>query len=100
MPEKMAPHAAITTNADYIRLPRFHYQPQLINYERALPDAVRAVKFGEGFIDYPAFFQGLKDGGFDGIANYEMCSPIRGGGAIENLDAYAAQYVEWMRTNG
>ena len=60
---------------------------------------VRAVIFGEGFIDYPAFFQGLKDGGFDGIANYEMCSPIRGGGAIENLDAYSAHYVQWMRTN-
>ena len=56
--KKMAPHTAITTNADYIRLPRFRYQPQLINYERALPDMVRAVKFGEGFIDYPAFFQG------------------------------------------
>ena len=95
--KKLAPYAAITTNADYVRLPRFRYQPALINYERAHPDLVRAVKFGEGFIDYPAFFQGLKDGGFDGIANYEMCSPIRGGGAIENLDAYASHYVQWMK---
>lgn len=95
----MAPHTAITTNADYIRLPRFHYQPSLINYERALPDAVRAVKFGEGFIDFPAFFQGLKEGGFEGIANYEMCSPIRGGGAVENLDAFSSHYVEWMHDN-
>ena len=97
--KKMAPHTVITTNADYIRLPRFRYQPQLINYERTLPDMVRAVKFGDGFIDYPAFFRGLKEGGFDGIANYEMCSPIRGGGAIENLDAYSAYYVQWMRVN-
>jgi len=97
--KKMAPHTVITTNADYIRLPRFRYQPQMINYERALPDMVRAVKFGDGFIDYPAFFRGLKEGGFDGIANYEMCSPIRGGGAIENLDAYSAHYVQWMRDN-
>ena len=96
---KMAPYAAITTNADYIRLPRFQYQPQLINYERALPDMVRAVKFGEGFIDYPAFFAGLRDGGFDGIATYEMCSPIRGGGAVENLNDYAQQYVRWMQAN-
>ncbi len=96
---KMAPHAAITTNADYIRLPRFRYRPDLINYERALPDTVRAVKFGEGFINYPEFFRGLKDGGFDGIANYEMCSPIRGGGAIDNLDAYSAHYVQWMRAH-
>jgi sugar phosphate isomerase/epimerase len=93
----MAPHAAVSTNADYVRLPRFRYQPALVNYQPATPDLVRAVKFGEGFIDYPAFFRGLKDGGFDGIANYEMCSPIRGEGDQENLDAYAAQYVQWMR---
>lgn len=95
---KMAPHTAITTNADYVRLPRFRYRPEFINYERVQPDLVRAVKFGEGFIDYAAFFQGLRDGGFDGIATYEMCSPIRGGGSRENLDAYAARYVEWMRS--
>ncbi|MBP88618.1 MAG: isomerase [Planctomycetaceae bacterium] len=95
--KKMAPHTAITTNADYVRLPRFHYQPDLINYERVQPDMVRAVKFGDGFIDYPGFFRGLKEGGFDGIANYEMCSPVRGGGAIENLDAYSKRYLEWMR---
>lgn len=97
---KMAPHTVITTNADYVRLPRYAYQPALVNYQRAEPDWVRAVKFGEGFIDLKAFFQGLRDGGFDGIANYEMCSPIRGGGALENLDAYATQYVEWMRHHG
>lgn len=97
---KLAPHTVITTNADYVRLPRFRYQPHLVNYEPQSPDLVRAVKFGEGFIDYPAFFQGLRDGGFDGIANYEMCSPIRGGGRIENLDAYAAHYVAWMKARG
>jgi len=97
--KKMAPHTAITTNADYIRLPRFRYQPQLINYERAQPDMVRAVKFGDGFIDYPAFFHGLKEGGFDGIANYEMCSPVRGGGTIETLNEYSAHYVKWMLAN-
>ena len=57
------------------------------------------MTFGPGFIDYPSFFRGLKDGGFDGTANYEMCSPIRGGGTIENLDAYAASYVEWMQAH-
>jgi len=97
---KMAPHTVITTNADYVRLPRYSYQPALVNYQRTEPDWVRAVKFGEGFIDLKAFFQGLRDGGFDGIANYEMCSPIRGGGTLENLDAYAAQYVMWMRSLG
>jgi len=96
---KMAPHTSITTNADYLRLPRFRYQPALVNYQRTKPDLVRAVKFGDGFIDYQGFFLGLQEGGFNGIANYEMCSPIRGGGTSENLDAYAAHYVRWMREN-
>ena len=94
---KMAPYAAITTNADYVRLPRFQYQPDLVNYMQASPDMVRAVPFGDGFIDYTGFFAGLREGGFDGVATYEMCSPIRGGGAMENLDKYASRYVEWMK---
>ncbi|HEV3384541.1 MAG TPA: sugar phosphate isomerase/epimerase family protein [Gemmata sp.] len=95
-----APHTAIITNADYIRLPQYRYRPELVNYEAAGPDLVRAVPFGTGFIDYPAFFQGLRDGGFDGLATYEMCSPIRGGGSQENLDHYARSYVRWMREHG
>jgi sugar phosphate isomerase/epimerase len=94
---RAAPYTVITTNADYVRLPRFQYQPALVNYQQALPDLVRAVPFGEGFIDSAAFFNGLRDGGFDGVATYEMCSPLRGGGAIENLDRCAAQYLKWMR---
>lgn len=90
-----APFAAITTNADYIRLPRYRYRPELVNYESAEPDLVRAVPFGTGFIDYPAFFRGLRDGGFNGLAIYEMCSPIRGGGSLENLDRYASEYRNW-----
>jgi sugar phosphate isomerase/epimerase len=95
-----APHTAITTNADYVRLPRYRYRPELVNYEPATPELVRAVPFGTGFIDYPAFFRGLRDGGFDGLATYEMCSPVRGGGGIENLDDYARAYVRWMRAHG
>jgi sugar phosphate isomerase/epimerase len=98
--QRLAPYTAITTNADYVRLPRYRYRPELINYERVEPDLVRAVPFGEGFIDYRAFFNGLRDGGFDGIATFEMCSPLRGGGSIENLDKCAAQYFRWMRDNG
>jgi sugar phosphate isomerase/epimerase len=92
-----APHTAMTTNADYIRVPRYRYRPELVNYERLEPDMVRAVPFGEGTIDYEAFFAGLAEGGFDGLANYEMCSPVRGGGSLENLDACARGYLEWMR---
>jgi sugar phosphate isomerase/epimerase len=96
---RAAPHTVLTTNADYVRLPRFQYQPALVNYQPAGPDLVRAVPFGEGFIDYPAFFRGLLDGGFDGVAAYEMCSPLRGGGDIDNLDRCAARYLAWMREN-
>ena len=91
-----APHTIITTNADYIKVPRHHYRPELVNYERQPVDWVRAVPFGTGFIDYAAFFRGLRDGGFNGTAVYEMCSPLRGGGSIENLDACAATYLQWM----
>jgi len=97
---RMAPVTVCTTNADYVKLPRYQYQPALVNYAPAMPDWVRAVPFGEGFIDYQAFFNGLKDGGFDGIATYEMCSPLRGGGSLENLDRCAAQYLEWMKNHG
>lgn len=95
-----APHTVITTNADYVRFDRFAYRPELVNYERRSPPMVRAVPFGTGFIDYPAFFSGLQDGGFTGLATYEMCSPIRGGGAIENLDRYATAYLEWLHKQG
>jgi len=95
--KQAAPFAAITTNADYVRFPRYRYRPELVNYESAGPDLVRAVPFGTGFIDYPAFFRGLRDGGFDGLAIYEMCSPIRGGGSLDNLDRFATTYLKWMR---
>jgi sugar phosphate isomerase/epimerase len=97
---RAAPHTVITTNADYVRLPRSLYQPALVNYQPAQPDLVRAVPFGEGFIDYAAFFRGLTDGGFNGVATYEMCSPLRGGGGVENLDRCATQYLRWMREHG
>jgi sugar phosphate isomerase/epimerase len=97
---KAAPRTAITTNADYLRIPRYRYRPELVNYERLMPDEVRAVRFGTGIIDFPSFFRGLIEGGFDGPAAYEMCSPIRGGGSRENLDACARAYLEWLRTAG
>lgn len=95
-----APHTVLTTNADYVRLPRFRYRPDAVNYESAGPDLVRAVPFGAGFIDYAAFFRGLREGGFNGVAAYEMCSPLRGGGTRENLDHCARAYLQWMRRLG
>lgn len=92
-----APHAVLTTNADYVRLPRYQYRPEAVNYVPVQPDLVRAVPFGSGFIDYKAFFRGLRDGGFNGVAAYEMCSLIRGGGDLDNLDRYARTYLDFMR---
>lgn len=97
---RAAPHMVMTTNADYVCQPRYRYCPEMVNYQRILPELVRAVPFGQGFIDYQAFFAGLREGGFDGLANYEMCSPLRGGGSLDNLDRCAAAYVAWMRTHG
>ncbi len=97
--KKAAPHTVITTNADYMRVPRHRYRPDLVNYEPVTPDWIRAVPFGTGFIDYPSFFQGLADGGFHGIATYEICSPVRGGGDLKNLDACSEAYLEWMRSH-
>jgi sugar phosphate isomerase/epimerase len=96
----LAPHVVYTTLADYVRLPRFHYQPALINYKAAEPDLVRAVPMGDGEIDSLPFLQGLEAGGYDGPVAYEMCSPLRGGGNRENLDACARRFLEWFEENG
>jgi hypothetical protein len=93
---RFAPLMVQTTLADYVRLPRFAYQGAIVNY-RALPDLIRAVPLGEGFIDNAAFFAGLKEGGFSGFVAYEMCSPLRGGGSEENLDAAGAKSLAAIR---
>jgi sugar phosphate isomerase/epimerase len=91
----MAPHMVHTTVADYVRRPRFRYQPPLVNYTRT-DDVVRAVPMGEGFIDYRTFFRVLRESGYQGYVAYEMCSPLRGGGEEENLDRCARQFLKYM----
>jgi sugar phosphate isomerase/epimerase len=93
---KMAPLTAWTTCADYVYRPRFRYQPQLVNYEPQLP-ALQAVPMGEGMVDYPAFLGALRDSGYDGWAAYEMCSPLAGGGSLENLDRCAETFLTYLR---
>ena len=34
------------------------------------------------------------------VATFEVCSPLRGGGSLENLDRCATRYLDWMRKNG
>ena len=85
-----------TTIADYVRLPRFHYVPELVNYRREA-DYAQAVPIGEGFIDYRGFLMTLHEQGFNGSVAYEMCSPLRDGGSLETLDRYARQFLEFMQ---
>lgn len=91
--KRLAPRMVQTTLADYIRLPRWAYQPGLVNYKR-LDSLVRAVPLGDGFTDLAGFMAGLCEGGFKGYVAYEMCSPLRGGGSAENLDRIARISLE------
>jgi sugar phosphate isomerase/epimerase len=92
---RMAPVTCHTTIADYQLRPRFHYQPNIVNYTSQTP-WTQAVPMGEGFIDYAAFLRALQEGGYDGAVAYEMCSPLLGGGSLENLDRYARRFLEYM----
>ncbi len=93
---KAAPQTVATTCADYIRLRRHAHVSDVVNYRPLEPDLVRAVPMGEGIIDYASFFRGLRDGGFDGWVNYEMCSPVRGGADEKNLNACARRFLDYI----
>jgi sugar phosphate isomerase/epimerase len=92
---KMAKITVYTTTANYAIRPRFRYHPTLVNYEKLLP-TVQAVPMDEGFIDYRTFLADLGAAGFTGPVAYEMCSPLRGGGSIQNLDLYASKFLNYM----
>jgi len=85
-----------TTVADYVVHPRYRYEPQLVNYARQQPDVLRAVPPGQGRVDYPAFFAGLREAGYQGHVAYEMCAVLEGGGSIENLDRTARHFLEFL----
>ena len=94
--KRLASKTVHTTIANYQLRPRYKYVPSLVNYETLTP-AVQAVPMEEGFIDYAPFLAALEAGGFSGTVAYEMCSPLRGGGSMENLDACARQFLAWLR---
>ena len=93
---KMAEITVCTTAANYEKRPRFRYNPQLVNYEKLLP-SMKAVPIDEGFIDYQLFLKSLHAAGYGGPIAYEMCSPLRGGGSMENLDSYARRFLDFLR---
>jgi sugar phosphate isomerase/epimerase len=92
----LAPLTVHTTVADYVRLPRYRYQPDLVNYVRE-PDLIQAVPVGEGFIDFAGFLKALQANGFKGSVAYEMCSPLRDGGDLETLDRYAKHFINFIK---
>lgn len=94
---KMGAVTAHTTIADYQRRPRYRYEPAVVNYTPLAP-YVLAVPIGQGFIDYRAFLGALREGGFQGTVAYEMCSPLAGGGSMENLDRCARLFLEFIRS--
>ena len=92
---RMAPFMAYTTVADYVALPRYRYEPALVNYV-AEPARMLAVPMGEGLIDYDTFFETLIETGYTGTVAYEMCSSLHGGGGLDNLDTCARQFQDYM----
>jgi sugar phosphate isomerase/epimerase len=92
---KMGPFIVHTTAAQYVRLPRYQYQDNLINFVEQ-ERLIRAVPMGEGIIDYETFFNALKEVGYRGYIAYEMCAVLDGGGDIENLDKTARKFLEYV----
>lgn len=93
---KMKPFIVNTIVADYITMPRYHYENQLTNYVEDKP-VMRAVPVGEGIIDYETFIGTLKEIGYQGYLVYEMCEVLDGGGSIENLDATAKKFLNYVK---
>ncbi|HUU27889.1 MAG TPA: sugar phosphate isomerase/epimerase family protein [archaeon] len=92
----MKPYLVHTTAANYIRLPRFHYEPDLVNYRRA-QDVLWMVPIDEGMIDYRMFINTLREIGYQGYLGFEMCAVLRGGGSVQNLDKYAKEFLQYVK---
>jgi len=95
---QLAARMQLTTVADYVVLPRWKYVPQVVNYAPSEPPAVLAVPMGQGELPYDAFLRTLQAHGYDGWVTYEMCSPLRGGGSLDNLENYARVFIDYMRS--
>jgi len=93
---KLRPFIVHTTAAQYVRLPRYRYEDNLINYTQQ-ESLIRAVPMGEGIIDYETFFNALKEIGYRGYIAYEMCAVLAGGGDIENLDKTARAFLDYVK---
>jgi sugar phosphate isomerase/epimerase len=92
----MKPYILHTTAADYEEFPRFRYEGFQSNYI-PLESQMRAVPMGEGFLDYKTFINTLKEIGYQGYIAYEMCSVLKGGGSVQNLDRCAKAFLEYIK---
>ena len=93
---KMKPFIVNTILADYVTLPRYHYEHGLTNYVNDKP-VMRATPMGEGIIDYDTFVGALKEIGYQGYLVYEMCEVLEGGGSIKNLDDTARKFLDYVK---
>ncbi len=94
--QKLKPFLVHTTAAQYISVPRYHYLPDIVDYQK-IPSVNLEVQMGPGMIDYDSFFNSLKEIGYQGYIAYEICAVTEGGGSIENLDRTAKSFLEYMK---
>jgi sugar phosphate isomerase/epimerase len=96
---RMKPFMVHTTVADYVELSRWRYESNVTNF-MPRDSVMRAVPLGEGVIDYQAFFEALREIGYQGYIAYEMCEVLDGGGSLANLEKAAAQSLVYMQQLG
>jgi sugar phosphate isomerase/epimerase len=94
--QKLKPFIVHTTAAQYISVPRYHYLPDIVDYQK-IPSVNLEVQMGPGLIDYDSFFNSLKEIGYQGYIAYEICAVTEGGGSIENLDRTAKSFLDYMK---
>lgn len=94
--QKLKPFIVHTTAAQYVTVPRYHYVPSIVDFEK-IPSVNLEVQMGPGMIDYDSFFNALKEIGYQGYVAYEICAVTEGGGSIENLDRTAKSFLEYMK---
>jgi sugar phosphate isomerase/epimerase len=93
----LAPRTALSIAANYRRFPQYHYQPDLVNYQRDETDLIKATYMSRGEIDYQPFMARLADGGYSGWIVYETCSPLMEGSSEAVLDAAGTDFVNYMK---
>jgi sugar phosphate isomerase/epimerase len=99
--EECRDHIVYSTASDFIRIPNpvNTRVPGFLHYSIGyfILTEKKTVQLGKGDVDYPRFFSALKKIGYDDYLAYEICSPILGGGAEENLDRYAKEALLYMK---